>query len=376
MLLLFCRKVYYNTKKYANEHGPLLLAVNHPNSFFDAIIIGCHFKQPVYFLARGDAFKNKWALKILTALHCIPVYRLREGNENLHLNKDTFEICRTIFKKNGIVLIFSEGICINEWKLRPLKKGTARLALSSWQYDTISDKLKILPVGINYSNYENDLPKVYVNFGEFIQKKEFNINEPEGNIYHNINKSIYTQLKKLCVDGIKNNHLFMILTTNVQQEKKDNFETIKEIEYYTNAQNKDLALHSNKIEISLTKKHRNKSLVKALLFFPLSIISLLFIMPFYFITKKFIYNKTKGTDHYHSVLLGVLTLLSIILLPVIVISFYVILKKWIFAIALSFATFMSIYFTKYFILNWKCFYNCNKITSEQRIVLQQFFNKN
>ena len=58
-------------------------------------------------------------------MNMFPVYRISEGAENLENNYDTFESCKEIFKKNGIVLIFSEGRCINEWRLRPLKKGTS-----------------------------------------------------------------------------------------------------------------------------------------------------------------------------------------------------------------------------------------------------------
>jgi 1-acyl-sn-glycerol-3-phosphate acyltransferase len=69
-----------------------------------------------------------------------PVYRVSEGVENLNSNYETFKGCKTLFRKKGIVLIFSEGKCINEWHLRPLKKGTARLAIKQlgrnipWKY--------------------------------------------------------------------------------------------------------------------------------------------------------------------------------------------------------------------------------------------------
>ena len=35
-----------------------ILAVNHPNSLMDALILGVVLKQPIYSLARGDAFKK------------------------------------------------------------------------------------------------------------------------------------------------------------------------------------------------------------------------------------------------------------------------------------------------------------------------------
>lgn len=130
--------------------GPLLIAANHPNSFLDAIVVSSIFHQPVYALARGDVFKKKWIIRILHSLNILPVYRIREGADKLMDNYETFDNCIELFKKNGVVLIFSEGLCVNEWHLRPLKKGTARLALQAWEQGI---PLTVLPLGINYSNF-------------------------------------------------------------------------------------------------------------------------------------------------------------------------------------------------------------------------------
>ena len=132
-LPIYCRNIAINKKELLKHKGPLLLAVNHPNSFLDAIILCTLFDGTVYSLARGDAFKNKFFAKILFLFKMFPVYRVSEGVENMDENYKTFDQCKEIFKQNGIVLIFSEGRCINEWHLRPLMKGTARLAISSWE---------------------------------------------------------------------------------------------------------------------------------------------------------------------------------------------------------------------------------------------------
>ncbi len=130
---IFCRKIQITNKQLLSSKGPLLLAVNHPNSFLDAVILDTLFDEPIYSLARGDAFNKKWIAKILRGLNILPVYREREGKEHLHRNYHTFDACLQIFKKNGIVLIFTEALCENEWHLRPLKKGTARLAATAWE---------------------------------------------------------------------------------------------------------------------------------------------------------------------------------------------------------------------------------------------------
>ena len=168
-----------------------MLAVNHPNSFLDAIILCTLFDRPVYSLARGDAFKNNFFASLLYKLKLLPVYRVSEGVENLEENYKTFELCKNIFKQNGIVLIFSEGRCINEWHLRPLKKGTARLALSSWE-DGID--LKVLPVGINYNSFKSFGKNVKLFFGDFITKGSIDYKNSHGNNIRQFNESLQRQL--------------------------------------------------------------------------------------------------------------------------------------------------------------------------------------
>jgi 1-acyl-sn-glycerol-3-phosphate acyltransferase len=172
----------------------LLLACNHPNSFLDAIIIDIIFEQPVYSLTRGDVFINPFVTRILSALKMLPVYRVSEGVENLSTNYATFKSCKDIFKRNGVVQIFSEGLCINEWHLRPLKKGTARLALSTWE-DGID--LKVLPIGINYSSFKRSGKNIFINAGRFIMKNDIESKYADGKKHKLFNDILQEQLSQL-----------------------------------------------------------------------------------------------------------------------------------------------------------------------------------
>ncbi|MBK8710831.1 MAG: 1-acyl-sn-glycerol-3-phosphate acyltransferase [Niastella sp.] len=194
MLHLFCRHIQINASWALNSRGPLLIACNHPNSFLDAIIICTLFKRPVYSLARGDVFKNKWIARILRSLYIFPVYRTSEGVENLEHNYATFEACIEIFKRNGIVLIFSEGLCINEWHLRPLKKGTARMALSSWDEGVA---LKIVPVAINYQRFHSYNKDVHLFFGNCITREDVDLNNGFGRAILSFNNLLHKELVSL-----------------------------------------------------------------------------------------------------------------------------------------------------------------------------------
>ena len=147
-LWLFCNKIHLKNKRLFKTKGPLLIIANHPNSFLDALIIGSYYKRRVYFLARGDAFKKPIHRFLLESLNMIPVYRLREGKEFLHLNDYAFNKSIDLLSKGFAVLIFIEGICINSNELQPFKKGTARI-LEGIQKQNINPTIHIAGIAFN-----------------------------------------------------------------------------------------------------------------------------------------------------------------------------------------------------------------------------------
>jgi 1-acyl-sn-glycerol-3-phosphate acyltransferase len=194
---LYCRRVVINRPEWLHAKGPLLIAANHPNSFLDGIILTTLFQNPIYTLARGDAFQKKKWDKLLRGLHLLPVYRTSEGVENLPHNYTTFAACEKVFARCGIVMIFSEGRCINEWHLRPLKKGTARLALSAWENN---EDLIVVPLGFNYSSFRAWGKTVHLNFGEPLQKHEIVMQDTEGKQLLAFNAQLEAQLQNLVYD--------------------------------------------------------------------------------------------------------------------------------------------------------------------------------
>ena len=192
-LRLFVRSIRINRPELLRLRGPLLLACNHPNSFLDSVLLDTLFDRPIWSLARGDAFRGTRIRSILHALNILPVYRTTEGAENLHINYVTFEACRLLFKKQGLVTIFSEGKCVNEWRLRPLKKGTARLAMQTW---TAGIPLRVLPVAINYSSYYRFGKNLIIHFGDFIESNQINWSDSEGKRHQLFNEQLEDALRK------------------------------------------------------------------------------------------------------------------------------------------------------------------------------------
>lgn len=258
---LFCHSLRIDKRRYLFIDEPFIIAANHPNSFLDAVLVDILFNKTVWSLARGDVFRSKFISKLLGALKMLPVHRAREGISHLNNNYTTFETCMDIFKLNQSVLIFSEGQCINEWHLRSLKKGTARLAFQAWKNGI---PVKVLPVGINYSSFTRYGKKINIHIANPIQLKDFDLNKSDGFNY-------------LSFNTLLRNHL----ATLVYEIKPG-----------------DIALQK--------KKFPDTCLLQKLILLPFSLIGMLLHAPLYLSIKFMIEKRTKNSDHFDSVMFGIL----------------------------------------------------------------------
>jgi|SRR6185312_5032938 len=212
------------------EEGPVILACNHPNSFLDALIITVYYRRPIYYIARGDAFKKPFGAKVLSFLNNVPIFRKEEGM-NLSKNEETFSYCMDILKEGDTVLLFSEGICENEWYLRPLRKGTARLVYDAWTDPAISDKLKVIPVATNYSQWHGTGNITNAELLEPIEKSAVpEINE-QGLFLRKLNTLIAASLseKIVSIDKTKDIETQNTLTGFILKNFTDGEEKAKEV---------------------------------------------------------------------------------------------------------------------------------------------------
>ncbi len=169
-LPLFFGRLEINGEENVPKNKPFLIAPNHQNAFLDAILMGVYIKKPVHFLTRSDVFVTPFE-GVLSALNMMPVYRIRDGYEKLSKNEEVFAKCASLLKKGLPVLIFPEGNMDEGHYLRPLSKGTARLALQT--QINMDEDLLILPVGINYFDHFRPRHKCIINFGAPIKVKDY-----------------------------------------------------------------------------------------------------------------------------------------------------------------------------------------------------------
>jgi hypothetical protein len=178
----------------------------------------------------------------------IPIYRLREGKENLHLNEYAFHESKRILENGGIVLIFIEGICLNTNDIQPFKKGAARIAYRSKP----PQPLRILPIALAYDTFNRFGKTVLINAGNGINASALFPYEEESKNYLFFNKQLKSQIEELV-----SAHPAIITNKKTPVELFAKFGKI---------------LH----------------------------------LPYYSTIKKFVQTKTAGTVFYDSVLFGVL----------------------------------------------------------------------
>ena len=172
-LRTFFRKIHISNAENIPKDKPVILAANHPTAFIEPCVLACFLDRPLYFLVRGDLFKKEIYAKMLKALHMVPVYRMQDrGYAYLKRNYETFNYCYEALNENKTVMILAEGRTIHEKRLRPIQKGTARIAFGTLeQYP--DQEIYIVPVGVNYTYADKPGSEVMIDFGEPILAKQY-----------------------------------------------------------------------------------------------------------------------------------------------------------------------------------------------------------
>ena len=167
----FIFRLYFKTEIVGLEKLPpnttLIFAPNHQNALMDALgMLSLYPNWQPIFLARADIFKKPLVIKILTFLKIMPVYRIRDGFENLSLNDEIFlKTMDVLNNKNGLIIL-PEGNHAGFKRLRQLKKGIARIAFQAEDASNGTLNIHIVPVGLEYSNYVRFHSKFLIRIGQ------------------------------------------------------------------------------------------------------------------------------------------------------------------------------------------------------------------
>ena len=223
----FFKKLSVVGKEKIPKDGAIIFSPNHQSALLDPILVGVTCSKKIYSLTRSDVFRKPF-LWFLDAMQALPVYRIRDGYKNLHLNKKTFEICYKLLKDNNNLMIFSEGKHHNEYFLLPISKGSSRIGFESLKKSP-NTKIYLQAVGINYGSHIHPFHNCTIVYGNPIKLNEY-INLYEKKPVETINKvrfKLENEMKKcLWLPDKSDNYLTKKNIINFNSTKKK-FKTLK-----------------------------------------------------------------------------------------------------------------------------------------------------
>ena len=169
----YFRNLQINGLENIPKNGPVFLAANHPSAFMDPMVIVTITKRPLFMLAKGVLFQNPFLKWLLPHLNIIPIYRSHETPELTNKNKEVFSKCYMHFAKGGAILAFPEGISLTERKIKKIQSGAARICLGAEAENNFSLDVKIVTIGLNFSNPHKFQSDLYINIDKPINVSDY-----------------------------------------------------------------------------------------------------------------------------------------------------------------------------------------------------------
>lgn len=166
------RSVVIKGRENLPRGAAYILAPCHQNALMDALLVLLIRRGPTVFLARADIFRKRTLARMLHFLRIGPVYRIRDGRDQLSRNDEVFKGSREVLECGVPLCLMAEGTHNDRHQLLPLVKGMFRIACDTQQ--ELGDKpLYIVPVGIDYDDYEDVYHNACLSIGRPIAVRPF-----------------------------------------------------------------------------------------------------------------------------------------------------------------------------------------------------------
>lgn len=193
-LFFYFKNINVVNRFHVPKDKPVMFVANHQNALLDALLIATKSGRFSYFLTRAAVFKKPWVSKLLHSLRMLPVYRIRDGWNNLTNNTPIFDNCIELLHNGEAVCIFPEGSHNLKRSVRPLSKGFTRIV-----FDTLEKypdtHLQLVPIGFNFEKAECFPDEVSLYVGEAIDAQSFceseksaAINNLKAKVHHDISQ--------------------------------------------------------------------------------------------------------------------------------------------------------------------------------------------
>jgi len=167
-LRIFFRKIHIANREKVPWDKPLIIAANHPAAFMEPCLLSVLLPTRLYFLVRGDYFVKPLYSSLLHSYNMVPIYDRTHRMEQLKKNAGTLDYCYQLLSQNKTILIMAEGHTLHERRLRPIQKGTARMAFGALdKYEDLD--LYLVPLAVNYTYADRFRSEVMFEFAEPIR---------------------------------------------------------------------------------------------------------------------------------------------------------------------------------------------------------------
>ncbi|MCK9411027.1 MAG: 1-acyl-sn-glycerol-3-phosphate acyltransferase [Prolixibacteraceae bacterium] len=162
------RRVIVIGRDLIPKNQPIIFAANHQNALMDPLALVCTNPLQTLWLARADIFKSGLTKPILKFMKMLPIYRIRDGKENLNNNEEVFDLVTKVLKNGGSTALFPEAAHSGKRQMLPHKKAIPRIALEAEAKNQFQLGIRIVPVGIYYDHYWHFNRTLMVQYGESI----------------------------------------------------------------------------------------------------------------------------------------------------------------------------------------------------------------
>jgi 1-acyl-sn-glycerol-3-phosphate acyltransferase len=379
---VFYRKVIVIGKDHINFDDHLIFAPNHQNALMDALAVLFTNKGQNVFLGRADIFKKKFIASLLYFLKILPVYRIRDGYSNLKENDEIFKKTIDVIRSKCGLVVLPEGDHAGFRRLRQLKKGICRIAFQADEASGFNLEIKIIPVGIEFTNYHRYRQVLTVVYGKPIETA----------VYH----ELYKKSPEIALNELRNRLSSEIKKLMVHIESEEDYEAVDELRSIINGKysddirypklfrdrvmidklnqlkNKDIDLYRKICTTSLEVKKKAKELnadyrllrkQKHTLFWMIAgIAGLVISLPLFIYGNIFNFTflgipnlhirKIKDVHFHSSIKYGMSLALALILSPIFLILSFIIFSPW----WLSLLTFMTLPLSGLFAWNYYHFF--------------------
>jgi glycerol-3-phosphate O-acyltransferase/dihydroxyacetone phosphate acyltransferase len=158
---LIYRSVEVRQRRGETSAGPQLSVSNHFGGFADALIQAYALDRVPRYVARDVIWRYPGAKQAMGFVRAIPTHK--PDDEGPAGNDQMFGSTYDALGEGDLIMIFPEGITVDNPSIARVKTGAARIALGARANGV--EGIQIIPSGIHYDNKASLRSKVWVNVG-------------------------------------------------------------------------------------------------------------------------------------------------------------------------------------------------------------------